>query len=100
MVYNLIQTNVYKKRYIKFLKKYQYMKKKLSKVTTQLENDPDVTWLENHNLKGKLKKYSTSKINDGFRIGYERRGKNIILLALGTHAEVYNKQLKEDIIDE
>ncbi len=90
-MYQLIFTPSYEKRVIKFLKKHSDIKKQYAKTIQLMEADPFHPSLRIHQLSGKLKDLHSISINISYRISIEFivKDKQIILVSIGTHDEVY-----------
>ena len=91
MTYTLIYTYSYIKRATKFIKKHPDLISQYEKTLKLLEINPNHPSLRIHPLKGKLKDLYSISINISYRITLEFfvTGKEIILVNVGHHAEVY-----------
>ena len=90
-MYQLVFTPSYEKRVVRFLKKHSDIKKQYTKTIQLMEVDPFHPSLRIHQLSGKLKDLHSISINISYRISIELMVKNkqIILVSIGTHDEVY-----------
>lgn len=90
-MYQLVFTPSYEKRVVRFLKKHSDIKKQYTKTIQLMEVDPFHPSLRIHQLSGKLKDLHSISINISYRISVEFMVKNkqIILVSIGTHDEVY-----------
>ncbi|SMC08962.1 type II toxin-antitoxin system RelE/ParE family toxin [Nitratiruptor tergarcus] len=91
MKYKILQSEKYLKRAAKFFKKHPNLLPKYQKVIEQLENDPYYPSLRLHKLKGDLNEYYSVSIDMRYRIVIDLiiTDKEIILLDIGSHDEVY-----------
>lgn len=91
MPYNLTISSSYKKRALKFFKRHQNIFIKYEKTLKILELDPYHPSLRLHKLSGKLKYLHSISIDLQYRISIEFyiEDKEIILINIGTHDEVY-----------
>ncbi|BCD61464.1 HigB toxin protein [Nitratiruptor sp. YY08-26] len=91
MKYKILQSEKYLKRAAKFFKKHPNLLPKYKKVIEQLENDPYYPSLRLHKLKGDLNEYYSVSIDMHYRIVIDLiiTDKEIILLDIGSHDEVY-----------
>jgi mRNA-degrading endonuclease YafQ of YafQ-DinJ toxin-antitoxin module len=91
MAYKLIYPESYNKRARKFLQKHPALKKQYQKTLELLELDPYHPSLRLHALTGKLKGLSAIAVTLSYRIVIEMivTEKNIILINVGSHEEVY-----------
>jgi len=90
-MYQLVFTPSYEKRVVRFLTKHSDIKKQYTKTIQLMEVDPFHPSLRIHQLSGKLKDLHSISINISYRISIEFMVKNkqIILVSIGTHDEVY-----------
>jgi len=90
-MYQLVFTPSYEKRVVRFLKKHSDIKKQYTKTIQLMEVDPFHPSLRIHQLSGKFKDLHSISINISYRISIEFMVKNkqIILVSIGTHDEVY-----------
>ncbi len=91
MSYKLTRTDKYLKKLIKFLKKNPTIQDKYFKTIKLLEANPYHPSLRLHELQGNLKEYCSVSINLQYRIvlDFIITEKEIILIDIGTHGEVY-----------
>ncbi len=91
MPYKILQSDKYLKRATKFFKKHPDLLSKYSKTIKQLEKDPFYPSLHLHKLKGELNEYYSVSIDMSYRIVINLiiTDKEIILLDIGSHDEVY-----------
>ena len=91
MTFRIIYTKSYIKQASKFVKKHPELLSQYGKTLKLLEIDPNHPSLRLHPLKGKLKDLYSISINISFRITLEFfvTGKEIILVNVGHHGEVY-----------
>jgi len=89
--YQLVFTDSYKKRALKFSKYHPELKEQYKKTLLLLEANPMHPSLRLHKLKGKLSKLHSISINTSYRITLEFiiTRKKIILINVGTHDETY-----------
>jgi len=90
-VYKLILPNSYIKKEKVFLKKHSDLKEKYKKTLLMLRVDPHHPSLRLHKLQGTLKSYYSISISMNYRIILELiiTEKEIILLSVGKHSDVY-----------
>ncbi len=89
----LIRTTKFSKQAKKLIKNDNFLKTKLEACLSKLSNDPYDESLFTHKLKGDLKDRFSSRLTFELRIifsfvKYENE-ECILLLAIGTHDEVY-----------
>ena len=91
MPYDLIFTAQYEKREKRFLKRHPNLLARYHKTLLLLEQDPFHPSLRLHALKGRLTGLHSVSINLQYRITLELeiREKEIILVDVGSHGEVY-----------
>ena len=91
MAYTLIYPESYNKRARKFLRKHPEIHGQYRKTLELLELNPRHPSLRLHDLEGRLKGLSSVSINMSYRIvlEFEIKGKEIILINVGTHDQVY-----------
>ena len=91
MAYTLIYPESYNKRARKFLRKHPEIHGQYRKTLELLELNPRHPSLRLHDLEGRLKCLSSVSINMSYRIVLELeiKGKEIILINVGTHDQVY-----------
>jgi mRNA-degrading endonuclease YafQ of YafQ-DinJ toxin-antitoxin module len=93
-MYKIIYTHSYEERARRFLKKHPEITKQYQKTLELLELNPFHPSLRLHQFKiGNFKGYSVS-INLSYRISLEFQvsGKEIILVSVGDHQEIYGKK--------
>ncbi len=91
MKYKILQSKKYIKRAAKFFKKHPNLLPKYQKIIEQLEKDPHYPSLRLHKLRGELNEYYSVSIDMNYRIVIDLiiTDKEIILLDIGSHDEVY-----------
>jgi len=91
MTYQLIYTDSYLKRARKFAKKHPELRNQYKKVLLLLEANPQHPSLRLHALSGKLEGLHSVSINISYRLTIEMliKDKQIILINVGSHDEVY-----------
>jgi addiction module RelE/StbE family toxin len=91
MAYKLIYPESYIRRARKFIKKHPELIGQYQKTLELLEINPYHPSLRIHPLKGKLAGLYSISINIGYRISLEMviSEREIILVNIGTHGEVY-----------
>jgi mRNA-degrading endonuclease YafQ of YafQ-DinJ toxin-antitoxin module len=91
MSYDLIFTEHYEKLEKNFLKKHPNLLNRYHKTLVLLERNPFHPSLRLHALKGRLAGLHSVSINLQYRIALELevREKEIILISIGSHGEVY-----------
>ncbi len=91
MSYKILQSDKYLKKAAKFFKKHPNLLDKYAKTIKQLEIDPFYPSLRLHKLKGDLSEYYSVSIDMSYRIVIDLiiTDKEIILLDIGSHDEVY-----------
>ncbi len=90
-MYILVWTAHFTRAAKKFAKRHPELKKKVANILRDLEKDPFQPHLKYHYLGGKLKGIQAVSITDNYRITLTIviAAKEIILLDVGTHDEVY-----------
>ena len=90
-MYSLVTTSYFDRRAAKFTRSHPELKKPLAKVLSSLETDPFQPYLRLHTLKGELEGLHAVSVTHSYRITLTLRvtKKEIILLDIGTHDEVY-----------
>ncbi|QCT94627.1 type II toxin-antitoxin system mRNA interferase toxin, RelE/StbE family [Caminibacter mediatlanticus TB-2] len=90
-MYKLVQTDKYKKKVVKFLKKHRNLISKYEKTIFLLEQNPFHPSLRLHKLKGDLKEFYSVSIDMEYRIiiDFIIIDDRIILIDIGSHDEVY-----------
>jgi mRNA-degrading endonuclease YafQ of YafQ-DinJ toxin-antitoxin module len=93
-IYQLIWTNTFTRTARKYLKKHRNLIGIFEDTLKQLENDPFVPRLRLHKLKGKHSdKHSVSlTYSDRIVLYLKLSEKEIILLDVGTHDDVYRSK--------
>ncbi len=78
----------------KFLRKHPDIRERLKKVIDDLKDDPFQPHLELHALGGKLDGVFAANISHSYRLTLSLKvtEKEIILLDIGSHDEVYRKR--------
>ena len=91
MKYQLIFTDSYIKKAIKFVTKHPELISQYEKTLKILEVDPHHPSLRLHQLKGRLKDLHSVSINISYRITIEFyfSDKEIVLVNVGHHDDVY-----------
>jgi len=90
-VFTLDATEYFLRRARKFLKKHPDLKERFAQVVEDLRQDPFAPHLAYHPVGGKLKGVQAVSLNESYRIilTLEIADKEIILLDIGSHDEVY-----------
>lgn len=90
-MYALVTTSHFDRRAAKFTRTHPELKKHLAKVLRDLESDPFQPYLRLHALKGALEGLHAVSVTKAYRMTLTLRvsKKEIILLDIGTHDEVY-----------
>ncbi len=90
-MYELIFTDSYRKKERRFIKKHPDLKDRYKKTLALLMDDPHHPSLRLHKLQGKLGQYYSVSISMSYRIILDLiiTDKEIILLDIGSHDEVY-----------
>ena len=90
-MYTLATTSYFDRRVAKFTRTHPKQKKQLAKVLRGLEADPFQPSLRLHALKGELEGLHAVSLTYAYRITLTLRitRKEIVLLDIGTHDEVY-----------
>lgn len=90
-MYALVWTAHFTRAAKKFAKHHPELRKKVSDILRNLEKDPFQPHLEYHHLSGKLKGKQAISITDSYSITMTIMitRKEIVLLDIGTHDEVY-----------
>ena len=91
MTYKLIYTDSYLKKAGRFARKHPDLLAQYEKALRVLEMNPHHPSLRLHQLQGRLKNLHSVSINISYRITLEFyfSGKEIILVNVGHHNEVY-----------
>lgn len=90
-MYALVTTSHFDRRVVKFTRAHPELKKHLAQILRDLESDPFQPHLRLHALMGELKGLHAVSITHTYRITLTLRiaKKEIVLLDIGTHDEVY-----------
>lgn len=90
-MFTLVTTEYFLRRARKFLKKHPDVRGRFAQVLDDLKQDPFAPHLVYHHLSGKLKDLQAVSITYDYRIilMIEITDKEIILLDIGSHDEVY-----------
>ncbi len=91
MTYKLLFTPTYEKAEKRFLKRHPDLRNRYHKTLALLETDPFHPSLRLHSLKGRLTGLHAVSINLQYRITLvlEIREREILLVDIGSHGEVY-----------
>jgi mRNA-degrading endonuclease YafQ of YafQ-DinJ toxin-antitoxin module len=91
MTFQLVYTEKFEKRAIRFLKQHPDVKQKYLKTLQLLELNPHHPSLRLHRLSGKLKNFHSVSIDMFYRITleFEIHENMIILVDVGAHDDVY-----------
>jgi mRNA-degrading endonuclease YafQ of YafQ-DinJ toxin-antitoxin module len=91
MTFQLVYTEKFEKRAIRFLKQYPDVKQKYLKTLQLLELNPHHPALRLHRLSGKLKNFHSASIDMfyGITLEFEIHENMIILVNVGAHDDVY-----------
>ena len=87
----VVTSNYFLKRAKKFFRKHPELKERFAHVVDELRKDPFHPRFEFHNLGGKLKGIQAVSLTDSYRITLTVMvtAKEIILLDIGSHDEIY-----------
>jgi addiction module RelE/StbE family toxin len=90
-MYNIKQTDTFEKKSVKFFKKHRDLVSKFKNLIDKLSDDPFDNSLKTHKLKGNLSNFHACSLTYEYRVilTIEVRDKEIILVNIGTHNEVY-----------
>ncbi len=90
-MYTLIWTASFTRSTVKFIERHRDLRHKFASVLRDLENDPFQPHLKYHHLSGKLKGLQAVSLTHSYRITLTVMitEKEIILLDVGSHDEVY-----------
>ena len=90
-MYVLVTTSRFDRRVLKFSRAHPELKKQLARTLRDLEADPFQPHLRLHALKGTLEGLHAVSVTHSYRLTLTLRvtEKQIILLDIGTHDEVY-----------
>jgi len=91
MSYQLVLTEQYNRRALRFIKRHPNLKKQYLKTLQLLELNPQHPSLRLHALQGRLKPLQSVSINVSYRITLELlvKDERIILINIGDHQAVY-----------
>ena len=91
MTYQLVFTDDYMRRAVRFLKRHPTLKNQYAKTLALLEMNPHHPSLRLHALSGRLQGIHSVSINVSYRITLELliQNQQIILLNVGDHDAVY-----------
>ncbi|MEN9689122.1 MAG: hypothetical protein RI998_1119 [Pseudomonadota bacterium] len=91
MTYQLVFTDDYIRRAVRFLKRHPTLKNQYAKTLALLEMNPHHPSLRLHALSGRLQGIHSVSINVSYRITLELliQNQQIILLNVGDHNAVY-----------
>lgn len=90
-MFTLVTTEYFLRRARKFFKKHPELRGRFAQVVDALQQDPFAPQLDYHHLSGKLKGIQAVRLTDSYRITLTIAitEKEIILLDIGSHDEVY-----------
>lgn len=90
-MFTLVTTDSFLRRARKFFKKYPDLRARFAQVADDLQQDPFAPHLDYHQVSGKLKGFQAVRLTDSYRITLTIviTEKEIILLDIGSHDEVY-----------
>jgi len=90
-MYTLVWTSGFTRSAGKFLKQHPKLRKKFATILNDLERDPFQPHLRYHHLGGKLQGVQAISITSSYRLTLTLliSDKEIILLDVGSHDEVY-----------
>ena len=90
-MYEIIFTESYRKKEKRFIKKHPDLKNRYKKTLALLMDDPYHPSLRLHKLQGRLGQYYSASISMNYHIILDLviTDKEIILLDIGSHDEVY-----------
>lgn len=90
-MFNIKQTDSFKRTSKKFFNKHRNLIKNFQIVTSKLSNNPFEPSLKTHKLKGELREFYACHLNYEYRIVLTIviKDNEIILVDIGTHDEVY-----------
>ena len=90
-MYSIVTPEQFLRQARRFFKKHPELKARFAKVVSQLQDDPFQPSLALHPLSGKLSGCHAVSLTYSFRITLTLliTGKEIILLDIGSHDEVY-----------
>jgi addiction module RelE/StbE family toxin len=90
-VFTLVTTDSFLRRARKFFKKHPGLRRRFEQIVDDLIVDPSAPHLDYHHLSSKLKGTQAVRLTDSYRIilTIVIAEKEIILLDIGSHDEVY-----------
>jgi addiction module RelE/StbE family toxin len=90
-VYTIITTRYFLRRLQKFLRKHPHLRERYAQVVNDLKENPFAPHLGYHHLSGELKGTQAVSLTYDYRITLTvmLTEKEVILLDVGTHDEVY-----------
>jgi addiction module RelE/StbE family toxin len=90
-MYTLTWTSGFTRAAERFVKQHPELKRKFAQILTDLETDPFQPRLKYHPLSGKLKGVQAIRVTDSYRMTLTIivSEKQVILLDIGSHDEVY-----------
>ena len=88
-MYRLVTSNRFKKRLRDFLRQHTDLRVVTREKLLLLQLNPQTTSLKTHKLTGKLKAFFAYSITYEYRLVFDVKDREIHLLAIGTHDEVY-----------
>jgi mRNA-degrading endonuclease YafQ of YafQ-DinJ toxin-antitoxin module len=93
-MYEIIATRHFMRTARKFLRKHPDLRERFAKVIDDLKNDPFQPHLDLHPLGGKLEGIFAASISHSYRLTLSLKitEKEIILLDIGSHDDVYRKK--------
>jgi addiction module RelE/StbE family toxin len=93
-VFSLTTTKYFLRRAKKFFKKHPDLKLAFEELVEDLRRNPFQPHLEYHHLSGKLEGIQAVSLTHSYRVSLTIvvKEKEIILLDIGTHDEVYRKR--------
>jgi mRNA-degrading endonuclease YafQ of YafQ-DinJ toxin-antitoxin module len=88
-VFSIVTSNYFLRRANKSFKGHPDVKGRFTEVVDDLKKDPFQLHLDLHNLGAKLKGCQTVSLIYGYRITFTLNEKEVILIDIGSHDEVY-----------
>lgn len=88
-MFQLVVSKRFKKNLKEFLKKHPDSETVFQERITTLQKNPHHPQLRTHKLTGKLKDFTAAWITYEYRLIFYIEKKSIVLLAIGSHDEVY-----------
>jgi len=90
-VYSIVASHYFLKRARKFFRKHPDLKERFADVVDELKKDPFQPRLELHSLSGRMKDIQAVSLTHTYRVTLVIMvtDKEIILLDIGSHDEVY-----------